>query len=152
MRCDSMRLATKLTGQENIQTDVPQAVANNPQASFEQCLPPHIVLMPQLTTQSLLPSITNSRAGSSGGCLELHRVSNDKRSRLLIAGFLDAFVHDMKCARFVLLMSFLEHNLASGGVEGTARDECLVASMEVCKTALPFLSAGLQPQYMGAQK
>lgn len=110
---------------ESIQTDVPQAVANNPQASFEQ----------------FLVAIDHELAGWQQRWLS--RIPQ---------GFLDAFVHDMKCARFVLLMSFLEHNLASGGVEGTARDECLVASMEVCKTALPFLSAGLQPQYMGAQK
>ncbi|WVQ81987.1 hypothetical protein IAT38_004114 [Cryptococcus sp. DSM 104549] len=48
--------------------------------------------------------------------------------------------HDLRAARFLLLMTPYEHRMNSEGLRGLERDECLVAGLEVCKDAIPFLA------------
>ncbi|WRT66379.1 uncharacterized protein IL334_003334 [Kwoniella shivajii] len=47
--------------------------------------------------------------------------------------------HDIRAARFVLLMTPYDNRLGNEGMPGFARDECLVAALEVCKNAIPLL-------------
>ncbi|KAK8864412.1 hypothetical protein IAR55_001660 [Kwoniella newhampshirensis] len=57
--------------------------------------------------------------------------------------------HDRRAGRFVLLMIPYEHRLGTEGMRGLARDECLVAALDVCKNAIPILG-GVRPG-MGMQ-
>ncbi|KAL1408101.1 hypothetical protein Q8F55_004904 [Vanrija albida] len=53
-------------------------------------------------------------------------------------------VHDMRCLRFVLLMTPYEHSLYTKGISGMVREQVLAAAIEVCKGAIPLL-AGNEP-------
>ncbi|WWC61884.1 uncharacterized protein I303_104469 [Kwoniella dejecticola CBS 10117] len=47
--------------------------------------------------------------------------------------------HDIRASRFVLLMTPYDNRLGNEGMPPLARDECLVAALEVCKNAIPLL-------------
>ncbi|WWC70204.1 uncharacterized protein I206_104154 [Kwoniella pini CBS 10737] len=47
--------------------------------------------------------------------------------------------HDIRASRFVLLMTPYDNRLGNEGMPVLARDECLVAALEVCKNAIPLL-------------
>jgi hypothetical protein len=50
---------------------------------------------------------------------------------------------DLKCIHFVLLMTPFEDRLNQGGLDATAKDECLVTGMDVCKAVLPLLDGSV---------
>ncbi|WWC89321.1 uncharacterized protein L201_004242 [Kwoniella dendrophila CBS 6074] len=47
--------------------------------------------------------------------------------------------HDIRASRFVLLMTPYDNRLGNEGMPAIARDECLIAALDVCKTAIPLL-------------
>ncbi|WVR07071.1 hypothetical protein IAU60_004110 [Kwoniella sp. DSM 27419] len=52
--------------------------------------------------------------------------------------------HDLRSARLVLLMTPYDSKLGSESMPHFARDECLIAALDVCKNAIPLLG-GVQP-------
>ncbi|WWD17292.1 hypothetical protein CI109_101732 [Kwoniella shandongensis] len=51
--------------------------------------------------------------------------------------------HDRRAGRFVLLMIPYEHRLSTEGMRGLARDECLIAALDVCKNVIPIFGGAL---------
>ncbi|WVQ72610.1 hypothetical protein IAR50_002168 [Cryptococcus sp. DSM 104548] len=52
--------------------------------------------------------------------------------------------HDLRATRFALLMTPYEHSLNTGKMKEIEHDECLIAGLDLCKDAIPFLGTAVQ--------
>ncbi|TYJ56997.1 hypothetical protein B9479_002276 [Cryptococcus floricola] len=52
--------------------------------------------------------------------------------------------HDLRATRFALLMTPYEHRLNTGDMKEIEHDECLVAGLDLCKDAIPFLGGAVR--------